>query len=80
MNQQAMLTAIVQNLKRLVKYLGQPSQSTPNQGAVRPERISYWRYGLFPLYPALLMLISYASRLLTHSLPGYHEKPAIHIT
>lgn len=36
MNEQATLTAIAQNLKRLVKFLGNPGARVPNQGAVRP--------------------------------------------
>ena len=77
MNEQAILTAIAQNLKRLVKFLNQPPKSIPNQGEVRIERTFY---RLVPVYLPLLMLISYASRLLTNSTSGYLEKPAIQIT
>lgn len=38
MNEQATLTALAQNLKRLVKFLGTPGHRVPNQGAVRPKR------------------------------------------
>ena len=77
MNEQAILTAIAQNLKRLVKFLNQPPKSIPNQGEVRIERTFY---RLVPVYLPLLMLISYASRLLTNSTSGYLEKLAIQIT
>ncbi|MEE8434095.1 MAG: IS5 family transposase [bacterium] len=37
MNEQATLTAIAQNLKRLVKFLNKPNRRQPNNGAVRPK-------------------------------------------
>ncbi len=37
MNEQATLTAIVQNLKRLVNFRSRPGKRVPNQGAVRPN-------------------------------------------
>ncbi len=61
MNEQTTLTAIAQNLKRLVKYLGRPGKRVPNQGAVRPN----WSFfclclpfmGLLTLAKAVFCLI-----------------------
>ncbi len=60
MQEQATLTATVQNLKRLVKFLGQPSKRVPNQGAVRPIWPIFCLYlpfmGLSTLARAILRL------------------------
>ncbi len=37
MNEQATLTAITQNLKRMVKFLNKPNRRQPDNGAVRPK-------------------------------------------
>ena len=42
MNQQVTLTAIAQNLKRLVKFLAKPGRREANQGAVRPRPRCPW--------------------------------------
>ena len=47
MNEQAILTAIAQNLKRLVKFPGKPRKRVPNQGAVRPNHSLFCLYLLF---------------------------------
>ena len=42
MNEQVTLTAIAQNLKRLVKFLAKPGRRRANQGAVRPRLRCPW--------------------------------------
>ena len=37
MNEQVTLTAIAQNLKRLVKFLNNPGKAASSQGALRPK-------------------------------------------
>lgn len=60
MNEQAMLTALAQNLKRLVKFLGTPGHRLPNQGAVRPK---HGAARVFSLFLALrLVLVGIFSR------------------
>lgn len=60
MNEQAILTASAQNLKRLVKFLGKPRKRVPNQGAVRLNHPLFCLYllflGLLPLAKAIFGL------------------------
>jgi transposase len=53
MNEQVTLTAITQNLKRLVKYLGRPRKQVPNQGAVRQKSNLFWLFWLFAQFQKL---------------------------
>ena len=61
-NEQAALTALTQNLKRLVKFLGNPNRSIPNQGAIaplkRPLPPFFIFHGLRPLITWFWGLIS----------------------
>ncbi len=45
MKEQATLTATVQNLKRLVNFLGNPGHRAPNQATTRP-RLPFWCFYL----------------------------------
>lgn len=53
MNEQATLTAIAQNLKRLVKFLHKPNRRLPTEGVVHPNHPFFCLYlrfmGLLPL-------------------------------
>jgi len=77
MNEQATLTAIAQNLKRLVKFLGQPGQRVPNQGAVRPKRPNFL---LFSVCRAFLPLDFPLFSRIVDTLSIHTGKPAIQIT
>lgn len=60
MNEQVALTAIAQNLKRLVKYLNKPRRALPGKGVVRPKHL------LFHLHPSFLKSISAAKVVFRH--------------
>ncbi len=77
MNEQAILTAIAQNLKRLVKFLGQAGKRVPNQGAVRPKRSNF---SLFPVFRAFLPMEFPWFSGIVDALSIHHGKPAIQIT
>lgn len=47
MNEQATLTGIAQNLKRLVKYLNKPKRIQPNNGVVRLNRSIFVLFSVF---------------------------------
>jgi IS5 family transposase len=74
MNEQVTLTAIAQNLKRLVKFLNQPLKSAPNKAAGCPQRPFH---SLFSGYHALLRLESRCFHRLAHSLSIHHRNPAL---
>ncbi len=77
MNEQVTLTAITQNLKRLVKYLGQPSKRVPSQGAVPPN---WSNFSLFSVFRAYLPLKSPWFSRIGDALSIHPGNPAIHIT
>ena len=77
MKEQAILTAIAQNLKRLVKFLGQTGKRVPNQGAVRPN----WpNFPLFSVFRAFLPMESPWFSRIVDAMSIHPGKPAIQIT
>jgi IS5 family transposase len=77
MNEQAILTATVQNLKRLVKFLGQPDKRVANQGAVRPKRRNF---SFFSVFRALLPMQSPWFSRIVNTLSIHTGNPGIQIT
>ena len=77
MNEQATLTAIAQNLKRLVKYLDQPRKPMENQGAVRPKRCNC---SLFSLRRAFGRLKSRVWGTFAHHPSNQYRNPALQMT
>ena len=77
MNEQVILTAIAQNLKRLVKFLAQPGKRVPNQGAVRPKRPNF---SLFSVCRTFLPMESPWFSRIVDALSIHPGNPAIQIT
>ena len=77
MKEQAIFTAIAQNLKRLLKFLGQTGKRVPNQGAVRPN----WpNFPLFSVFRAFLPMESPWFSRIVDAMSIHPGKPAIQIT
>ena len=77
MNEQVILTAIAQNLKRLVKFLGQPDKRVPNQETVRPKRRNF---SLFSVCRAFLPMESPWFSRIVYTLSIHPGNPAIQMT
>ena len=77
MNEQVILTAIAQNLKRLVKFLSPPGKRVPNQGAVRPKRPNF---SLFSVCRAFLPMKSPWFSRIVDALSIHPGNPATQIT
>ena len=77
LNEQVTLTATVQNLKRLVKFLDQPPKSIPNKGMIRPERPII---SLISVVRTPLRLVSRWLRLLAGSIPVHSGDPGLQMT
>ncbi len=77
MNEQVTLTAIAQNLKRLVKFLSPPGKRVPNQGAVRPKRPNF---SLFSVCRAFLPMKSPWFSRIVDALSIHPGNPATQIT
>ena len=77
MQMQATLTAIVQNLKRLVKFLDQPDKRVANQEMVRPK----WpEFLLFSICRSLPTLHSFCLRIFTEVSSIQLGKPVLKMT
>ena len=76
MNEQTTLTAIAQNLKRLVKFLDQPLKSARNKALVCAKRPLL---SLFPGCQQFLRLKSWMPRF-ANSLSNHHHNPGLQIT
>ena len=77
MSEQVTLTAIAQNLKRLVKFLNQPLKSTPNKAVVCPRRPFF---SLFSVCRSFSWLISLRLSVFADSLSIQLNIPALQTT
>ena len=80
LQEQVTLTATVQNLKRLVKYLDKPSRSQRNKGAVRAKQPISRYFSIFLAFRRIFRLHLHSCKFFANSTSQQLQKLAIQFT